>query len=564
MAFSSDRPRSKLPLVLFLLVLVLGGLGAAAWYLSPRFESNAPQVALSTQAEVLGNAPFEIRVTDEGTGLKAVSATLSQGGTEYPLAAEQLEVAVPERRIPVTLASIKGLKEGPVVLKVVARDGSLRRSFKGNETVLEKNLVLDLSPPTLELIADDRYVNFGGVGVIVYKPSADTAASGVKMGEAFFPGFAGAIAGKPDHHVALFAHPYNAPPEARPSLVATDKAGNTREMRIAYELKDVRYRKSTIALTEPFLQNKVAPLVKDAAARTGGPKAMFVAVNKHLRKENEDRITEVTRKATPKMLWEGAFAQLSNSKVEANFADHRTYTLDKEAVDSAYHVGYDLSVTRNYPVEASNGGTVAFAGDLGIYGNTVILDHGLGLHTLYSHLNSIDVKPGDAVKKRQPIGKTGETGLAAGDHLHFGVYLSGVPVLPVEWWDAKWIADNITPKLEGRSGQEIAQNIIDAFFEDVDHSIRELGVGDPGVPKRMKKLAGMYYGRLESYAGALDRNDREALEAALKRNIHPEEGEAAPSMQALADWMFAAEQALGAVDENDIETGMARIAVPAA
>ena len=139
MAFSSDRPRSKLPIVLFLLVLVAGGLGAAAWYLRPRFESQAPQVALSTQADVLGSAPFEIRVTDVGTGLKSLSASLSQGGTEFPLAAEQLEVPVPERRIPVALTDIKGLKEGPVVLKVVARDGSLRQSFKGNETVLEKN-----------------------------------------------------------------------------------------------------------------------------------------------------------------------------------------------------------------------------------------------------------------------------------------------------------------------------------------------------------------------------------------------------------------------------------------
>ena len=98
-----------------------------------------------------------------------------------------------------------------------------------------------------------------------------------------------------------------------------------------------------------------------------------------------------------------------------------------------------------------------FAEQLGIYGNTVILDHGLGLFTLYSHLSSIDVKPGDAVTKRQALGKTGETGLAAGDHLHFGVYLDGVAVLPVEWWDQKWIDDNITPKLGGRTGLEIAQ-----------------------------------------------------------------------------------------------------------
>jgi murein DD-endopeptidase MepM/ murein hydrolase activator NlpD len=277
------------------------------------------------------------------------------------------------------------------------------------------------------------------------------------MGDYFFPGFPGQVKDHPDYFLAFFAHPYNVPAEARPTLVATDKAGNTREMKLAYELKNVRYKKSTIALSDSFLQNKVAPLLADAAARQGAPKDVFVAVNKGLRKENEDRITAVTKKTTPSILWKDAFAQLSNSKVEANFADQRTYTYHGEAVDTAYHLGYDLSVTKNYPVEAANSGTVAFTGDLGIYGNTVILDHGLGLFTLYGHLSSIDVKVGDSVAKRQTLGKTGETGLAAGDHLHFGVYLDGVAVLPVEWWDQKWIDDNIKPKLEGRSGQEIAE-----------------------------------------------------------------------------------------------------------
>jgi murein DD-endopeptidase MepM/ murein hydrolase activator NlpD len=299
-------------------------------------------------------------------------------------------------------------------------------------------------------------VNFGGVGVIVYKPSADTAVSGVKMGDYFFPGFPGQIQGHADHFIALFAHPYNVPAEARPTLVATDKAGNSRDMRIGYELKNVRYKKSTIALSDNFLQNKVAPLLADAAARQGTPQEVFVAVNKKLRKVNEDKITEVTKQVTPKMLWKDAFAQLSNSKVEANFADKRTYTYNGQPVDEAYHLGYDLSVTKNYPVEASNSGTVAFTGELGIYGNAVILDHGLGLFSLYGHLSSIDVKVGDSVAKRQALGRTGETGLAAGDHLHFGIYLDGLAVLPVEWWDPKWINDNITPKLAGRSGEEIA------------------------------------------------------------------------------------------------------------
>ena len=279
--------------------------------------------------------------------------------------------------------------------------------------------------------------------------------SGVKIGEYFFPGFKGQIKDQPERFFVLFAHPYNAPANAKAVLFATDKAGNTKEMALAYELKNVKYRKSTIALSDSFLQNKVVPLV-DAAARQGSPKEVFVAVNKRVRRENEDKILAVTKKASSAILWKGAFTQLSNSKVEANFADLRTYTYKGEQVDSAYHLGYDLSVTKRYPVEAANSGTVAFAGDLGIYGNTVILDHGIGLFTLYGHLSAIDVKVGDAIQQRQILGKTGETGLAAGDHLHYGVYLHGVAVLPVEWWDAKWINDNITPKLEGRTGEEIA------------------------------------------------------------------------------------------------------------
>ena len=436
--------------------MLIAALLAGGYFLAPRFERSAPQIALAPESDVLGVAPLEIVVRDQGTGLRSLTATLSAGGTDHSLAAEQYAQGLAETKIALAPAKMRGLKEGPALLRVTARDGSLWRFFSGNETVLQKTLTIDLTPPTLELIADDRYINFGGVGAIVYKPSSDTVTSGVKIGDDYFPGSKGQIKGQPEHFFALFAHPYNVPPSARPVLVATDKAGNRREMTLAYELKNVNYRKSTIALTDGFLQNKVAPLLKDAEARQGAPKDVFVAVNSRLRKENDERITAITRKATPSILWSGAFAQLSSSKVEANFADQRTYTYDRQPIDTAYHLGYDLSVTKRYPVEAANSGRVAFAGDLGIYGNTVILDHGLGLYTLYSHLSSIDVKDGDTITQKQILGRTGETGLAGGDHLHYGVYLHGVAVLPVEWWDPKWINDNITPKLEGRSGEEIA------------------------------------------------------------------------------------------------------------
>ena len=438
----------KIVFILLVLAVIAGG-----YFALPKFEWNAPQVKLTPDTDVLALKPIEVEVTERGTGLESLTVTLTTGGTEHALVNEKYDQPVMQKKVTVAVtAKLTGVKEGPAVLRISARDRSLWRFFRGNQTVIEKNLTIDITPPTLELLADDPYVNFGGVGVIAYKPSADTVKSGVQIGKYFFPGYKGQTK-DPGTYLVFFAHPYDVPEAEKAILIATDKAGNTRQMALAYTLKNVKYKKSTIAISDEFIQSKVAPLVTDVAARQKSPKEIFIAVNRALRKENDDKIRTVGQKSADKLLWSGVFSQLTNSKVEANFADARTYTYQGENIDNAYHLGFDLSVTKRYPVEASNSGVVAFTGDLGIYGNTVIIDHGLGLTTLYGHLSSIDVKEGEPVKQKQIIGKSGETGLAAGDHLHFGVYLNGVAVLPIEWWDEKWIRDNVTPKLEGSAAE---------------------------------------------------------------------------------------------------------------
>jgi murein DD-endopeptidase MepM/ murein hydrolase activator NlpD len=446
-------PTGGILLVLFAIILIGGGV-----WLFPRFEWHKPQIKISPESETIGLGSLVIETSDRGSGLKTFTATLNSAGTDFPLVSEQYPEPVMQKSFTVALSSkLTGLKEGPAVLRVSARDRSLWSFFRGNETSVQKNVTIDITPPTLELIADDRYVNFGGVGVVVYKPAADTVSTGVKLGSYFFPGYKEQIKDHPDYFIAFFAHAYNVPEDQRAVLVATDKAGNSREVRLVYELKNVKYKKSTLPISDEFIAAKVAPLLNDVGARQGSPKDIFIKVNHDLRKENDEKIRSITMKSTPAMHWQGAFSQLSNSKVEANFADARTYTYKDAVIDNAYHLGYDLSVTKHYAAEASNNGVIAFVGDLGIYGNTVIIDHGLGLFTLYSHLSSIDVKVGDSVKQGQALGKTGETGLAAGDHLHFGVYLHGVPILPVEWWDQKWIRDNIQPKLEGKSSESVQE-----------------------------------------------------------------------------------------------------------
>jgi len=90
---------------------------------------------------------------------------------------------------------------------------------------------------------------------------------------------------------------------------------------------------------------------------------------------------------------------------------------------------------------------VAFTGPLGIYGNTVVIDHGQGLFSLYSHLSSITTNVGKTVNKADLIGYSGVSGLAGGDHLHFSIIAGGQFVNPQEWWDPHWINDNVSKKL---------------------------------------------------------------------------------------------------------------------
>jgi murein DD-endopeptidase MepM/ murein hydrolase activator NlpD len=173
----------------------------------------------------------------------------------------------------------------------------------------------------------------------------------------------------------------------------------------------------------------------------------FLSINRDLRKQNNTTIAALAKKSEPKLLWQGPFRQLSNTAVEAGFADQRTYTYKGKAVDQQTHLGFDLASTTAAPVEAANQGKVVFAGWLGIYGNCVILDHGMGLQSLYAHLSSIEAKVGDTVSTNGRLGRSGTTGLAGGDHLHFTMLLGGNPVTAVDWWSSKWIQDRITRKL---------------------------------------------------------------------------------------------------------------------
>lgn len=437
--------------IVYLLILAL--IIVAIIYIIPEVEWHSPQVDIMIDSQYIGLRPFDVEIKDKGKGLKEVSILLVNERGQIELINKIYQLPTNEDKITINLdPKAHGLKDGPAEIKVVAEDGSRLKLFSGNKTEVNRKVILDLEAPKVEVLTADQYINHGGSGLAIYKASEDSVKSGVKVGDYFFPGYKGYFT-DPNTYLAFFAFPFNMPSDQKLTVISEDAAGNSKKVVFSHNLKGVVYKKSDITIENDFIKGKMASLLGSDSSEENDLKQIFIQVNRELRNKNDNTIKEIGSKSSDSIKWRGAFHQLSNSQVEANFADERTYYINGEPIDQQYHLGYDLAVTKRYPIEAANDGVVVFTGDLGIYGNSIIIDHGMGVMTLYGHVSSIDVKEGDSIKKSQIIGRTGETGLAVGDHLHYGVYINGVPVRPIEWWDEKWINDNIILKIKAAEAE---------------------------------------------------------------------------------------------------------------
>ncbi len=438
-------------------VFTISLLLALAWFVAAIFEGDPPTVKLEPLPEYISSAQnFRVTIKDKGRGLKSLVVTVEQTGRKVTLL---------EKRFPFKgLLNRQGLREqtiefvldpgalnlgqGRADVKVFARDYSRRNGGDGNLGLVEHKLVVDTIPPALRPVSRMNYVTVGGTGLLVYMASSDTRKSGIYVGELFFPGYRAGPSYPEDAHVCYFTIPYNLRRGYQLFLWAEDRAGNTSKVGFYYRVKRKRFRKERINITDTFLE-KVLPYFSDyLQGHQGSDIEKFLWINRNLRKKNAQTFRELGQKSTNQQLWEGRWLRLKNAATMAHFGDQRLYYYKGRKVDQQVHLGVDLASLAHSKVPAANHGTVIFAGPLGIYGITVVLDHGQGLASVYSHLSQAMVEVGQEVKKGQVIGITGQTGLAGGDHLHFGVMVNGIFVNPIEWWDPHWIRDNVTRKLK--------------------------------------------------------------------------------------------------------------------
>ena len=355
---------------------------------------------------------------------------------------------------------VSDLKTGPARIVVTAQRPVLFGLRKTSSTA-SKDVQVRLERPQIAVLSTKHYVNLGGSEMVVYRATPADVESGVQVGDLKYPGYPasgakieGVNITDPAVKIAFFALRYDQDVNTPMYAFARDEAGNTARADFDRLTFTKPFKKSRIELDDKFIE-RVVPAILDTTTEVnpqGTTLEKFVAINSELRRKNAEKIASFAKDSAPEILWGGtAFHPFTNSAVESAFADQRTYIYKGKDVDRQTHLGFDLARVVNTPIVAGNRGKVVFAGPLGIYGNTVILDHGMGVQSLYAHLSSIGTQVGQMVEKEQELGRSGMTGMAGGDHLHFTLLVNGQMVNPVEWWDSHWIQDRILRKLKEAS-----------------------------------------------------------------------------------------------------------------
>jgi len=441
-----NRGKGKSSLgALFLLVMIIGG--ALYIYTSEMFERNLPVISMDTNGYWNLKKPLKISISDDSS-LKSYKITLKTHNDETELQHEQFMVENKSINIEVKPPkSAYAMKDKNIKIFVEAIDVSKWNFLNGNRSVSEFKLKIDKRRPQLSIVSNSYKIQKGGSALVIFKAKDDNLKN-IFIQTNFGKKFQAQPFYKDGYYISLIAWPVTER-NFKATIHAQDYANNESKAYIPLYLKDRNYRVSNIKLSDRFLKGKIAELA-DEFAETGGVVdsiEQFKIINEDVRAKNEKLIHEITSNVSEELINNfkiNKMYPLKNAQVVAAFGDHRKYSYNGEPISESYHLGLDMASNAMANIKPQNSGDVVYSNYNGIYGNMPILSHGLGLYTLYGHCSSVNVNNGEFFSAKNVVAKTGKSGYAMGDHLHFGVLVQGVEVRPQEWMDEKWMRLNIS------------------------------------------------------------------------------------------------------------------------
>jgi murein DD-endopeptidase MepM/ murein hydrolase activator NlpD len=439
---SRRKKRSAFPFFLILTLLLTAGGG---YVFLNYFEGVGPVIETEhLNASIGKTTPLSVSVSDTKSGVRSIRITLIQGqqekqifSKEFPKIKQNAADGHHKETVNVDI-NIKALslKDGEALLSIEAVDYSMRRFMKGNVSLFTQKVLIDTKAPKVSIIHSERYIEPGGSGIVIYTVD-DSISRGIMINDAFHPGFL-LLDESQKRYISYFAMPFDAVTLDRAFIKAIDSAGNITEKPFAPIVKGPKQKRDKINVSNGFLSKKIPEFESHYPEMSGTDVEKYMYANSKIRAMNNKKIHDLCMQPDSKRHWSGRFTRMAGSG-KAGFADHRTYYYNGKAIDKQVHLGMDIASTRHAGVKSAGAGKVIFSDYLGIYGNMIMVDHGQGVFSLYSHLSQSNVSPGDMVKQGDILGYTGTSGMAGGDHLHFSMLVNGIFVTPKEWWDQHWI-----------------------------------------------------------------------------------------------------------------------------
>jgi len=432
-------------ITLLIFLLIIGG--AFFVYSSKQFERNKPKIIANNIIYWNLKKPLKITLQDD-SGIKFARAVLNDGKNNL-VVANKIYKTISKKRIlniePPKDSSFM-LNKNNFTLNIKTVDTSKWNFFSGNKATKTIHIIIDQKNPEVYTVDSSYGIRRGGSAIVIFK-AYDKNLKNLYIQTSFGKKFIPTPFYKKGYYISLLAYPIKVK-NFRANIIAIDKANNISKAHIPLYLKPARFRKKNMNIKDSFLNNKIANFINNVAPKISSKSLIeqFVYAEVTERKINENIIDNVTSKTDSKMITNfhiKPFYPLIDAAKVAGFGDFRTYFYKGQKICTSYHLGVDLASIARAKIRSSNKGVVAFAHFNGIYGNNMIIYHGLGLYSLYGHCSKFLVQKGDQVKANQVIARTGETGMALGDHLHFGIYVQGIAVSPIEWFDKHWMKINI-------------------------------------------------------------------------------------------------------------------------
>jgi len=450
----NKRKTNKLKIVflLFLIFFII-----IFWKMFVRFEGNKPELALNQKPYFIGASNvISGMISDIGTGISKYKIQLIK---------ENERIVLEEKSFPAEFFSGKTniyehffkisiepsqlmISDGKAKLNIEIYDHSWRHFFSPNQMVWECDLLIDTKSPEIEVLSKQHNLNQGGAGLAVYRISENETINGIYVGDNFYKGYSGYYK-DPLIYICLFALSHKQGTETELYIAAEDRCQNMARIGFYYHINNKKYRHDNLGISDNFLKKNLPDFYEFFGDKLfNSDIEKFLYINRKIRKNNFDKIKSICQISTNKFYFTDDFLRLPKSATKAYFGDKRSYYYKGKKIDNQTHLGIDLASLLHSPIPAANKGKVIFCQKLGIYGKTVIIDHGFGLFSMYSHLSRLKTERDKIVSKGEIIGNTGSTGLAGGDHLHYSIIVQGTFCNPIEWWDRKWIQYNILDKLE--------------------------------------------------------------------------------------------------------------------